>query len=296
MSKRIGFIGLGIMGRPMALNLLKAGHCLTVFDRNANKVAALTAAGAAGAASVGEAAAGQDLVITMLQNSPNVREVALGPSGVAESAVPGTVFVDMSSIEPQAAREVAEGLAARGIAMLDAPVSGGELKAIDGTLSIMAGGDAAVFEAVRPVLLAMGSSAVRVGEVGAGNVAKLANQIIVAANIAAVAEALTLARKAGVDPAVVVKAIAGGLAGSTVLGAKGPMMLRGDYKPGFRMELHRKDLANALAAGQSAGSPLPLTEAVQAMLEELIAAGHGAEDHSGLVQHYEGLAGVTVHE
>jgi 2-hydroxy-3-oxopropionate reductase len=235
--------------------------------------------------------AGQaELVITMLPNSPQVTEVALGEEGIIQGSHPDLVYVDMSSIAPLAARAVSEALAEKGVSMLDAPVSGGEPKAIDGTLSIMVGGDRAVFDEVEPILAAMGSAVVHVGEIGAGSIAKLANQVVVAVNIAAVSEALVLAQKAGVAPEAVLDAISGGMAGSTVLEVKAPMMLERNFKPGFRINLHMKDLVNALDTSHEVGVPLPLTAAVMEMFTALRADGHEREDHSGLVQHYEALA------
>jgi 2-hydroxy-3-oxopropionate reductase len=233
-------------------------------------------------------------VITMLPNSPDVAAVALGPDGIIAGARPGLIFVDMSSIAPLMAREISETLAKEGVAMLDAPVSGGEPKAVDGTLSVMVGGDRAVFDQVKDVLADMAASVVFVGEIGAGNIAKLANQVVVALNIAAVSEALVLAEKAGVDPQAVVEAIRGGLAGSTVLEAKAPMMLQHDFKPGFRINLHIKDLTNALDTSHGVGAPLPLTAAVLEIMTALRVDGHGQEDHSGLVQFYEALAQTSL--
>lgn len=291
---RIGFIGLGIMGRPMALNLLRAGHELVVHDRRRGAADELAAAGAALADGPRDIAAQVDLVITMLPNGPQVLDVTLGPNGIAEGAHDGLLYVDMSSIAPAAARKAHDGLAEVGVRMLDAPVSGGEPKAINGTLSIMVGGDEAVFRLVADVLGQMGSSVVLVGPIGAGNVTKLANQVIVAANIAALSEALVLAQLAGVDPAAVVAAIRGGLAGSAVLEAKAPMILNRDFKPGFRIELHAKDLTNAHETGEDLNAPLPLTDSLLAMMEELRNTGHGADDHSGLVQYYEALAHTQI--
>jgi 2-hydroxy-3-oxopropionate reductase len=287
---QIGFIGLGIMGKPMSKNLLRAGHELVVSAHNAAAAAELVALGAREAATAREIAEQVDVIITMLPNSPQVKDVALGPDGIIAGAHSGLVYVDMSSIAPLAAREVAEALAEKSIPMLDAPVSGGEPKAIEGTLSIMVGGDRAVFDQLEPVLLAMGAAAVHVGDVGAGNTAKLANQVVVALNIAAVAEALVLSQKAGVAPDAVFAAIRGGLAGSTVLDAKAPMMLDHNFQPGFRIDLHIKDLMNALDTSQDVNAALPLTAAVLEMMLALRADGHGTDDHSGLVQHYEGLA------
>ena len=292
---RIGFIGLGIMGRPMAKNLLaKTGCILTVCNRSAAAAEDLASLGAKIAATPAEVAAVSDVVFTMLPDSPEVKTVVLGPNGVLAGAKPGLVLVDTSSIAPLAAKEVAAKAAAVGVTMLDAPVSGGEPKAIAGTLAFMVGGDANVFARVQPLLAAMGSSVTHLGEIGSGNLTKLANQIIVALNIAAVSEALVLAAKSGVDPQVVVQAIRSGLAGSTVLEAKAPMMLKGNFAPGFRIGLHIKDLQNALDTAQESGAALPLTGQVMEMLKNLRADGHGGEDHSGLVQHYETLAGVRL--
>jgi len=292
-SMTIGFIGLGIMGRPMAKNLIKAGHRLAVFDKFAG-VDDLIALGAEGAASCSELAAKSDVIITMLPNSPHVREAVLGPAGVIEGARAGATLVDMSSIAPAAAREIGAALRERGVGFLDAPVSGGEPKAIDGTLAIMAGGDKGAFEKVRPILEKMGASVTLVGEVGSGSVAKLANQIIVALNIAAVSEALALATKAGVSPAAVLDAVKGGLAGSAVMNAKAPMMLDGNFKPGFRVELHIKDLQNALDTAHELGAPVPLTASVMETLQAIRADGHAASDHSAIVSFYEKLAKVEV--
>jgi len=291
---RIGFIGLGIMGGPMAKNLLEAGHHLVVSTHNAAAAAELVALGAESNRTPGEIAAQVDLVVTMLPNSPQVHEVALGPDGIVDGAHDGLVYVDMSSIAPLVSREVAEALAAKGVVMLDAPVSGGEPKAIDGTLSIMVGGDRSTFEKVEPVLATMGASVVHVGDIGAGNIAKLANQVVVALNIAAVSEALVLAEKAGVSPGTVFEAIRGGLAGSAVLEAKVPMMLDRNFRPGFRISLHIKDLVNALDTSHEVAAHLPLTAAVLEMMTALKAAGHESDDHSGIVQHYERLAGTEL--
>jgi 2-hydroxy-3-oxopropionate reductase len=291
---KIGFIGLGIMGKPMAKNLLKAGHELVVYDILAAPVAELVKAGAKAGLSPKDVAVKSDMVITMLPNSPEVKEVVLGKDGVIEGSRPGTMVVDMSSIAPLAAKEVAAALAEKGVEMLDAPVSGGEPKAIDGTLAIMAGGKAEIFEKVKPVLLKMGTSAVLCGEIGSGNVTKLANQIIVALNIAAMSEALVLAAKAGVDPGRVFAAIRGGLAGSTVLDAKAPMVCKGNYKPGFRMELHIKDLQNALDTAHAIGVPVPLTGTVMEIMQALRADGKQKDDHCGVIQFYEKLSGQLV--
>jgi 2-hydroxy-3-oxopropionate reductase len=289
----IGFIGLGIMGRPMAKNLLKAGYKLAVFDKFA-PFDDIIALGALAAASNREVASKSDVIITMLPNSPHVKEAVLGADGVLEGCKAGQILVDMSSIAPAVSRELAAALKAKGVAFLDAPVSGGEPKAIDGTLAIMAGGDQKTFDAVKPILEKMGSSVVLVGDIGAGNVAKLANQIVVALNIAAVSEAFTLAAKAGVDPVKVFDAIKGGLAGSTVMNAKVPMILDGNFKPGFRIELHIKDLQNALDTGHNLNVPLPLTANVMETLQALKTDGMAANDHSAIVRFYEKLAGIEV--
>ncbi len=291
---QIGFIGLGIMGKPMAKNLLKAGHSLVVYDIVEAPLKELVAAGAVAGLSPKDVASRCELIITMLPNSPHVKTAVLGKNGVIEGAKPGSILVDMSSIAPLASREIATELAAKGIEMIDAPVSGGEPKAIDGTLAIMVGGKLALFEQVKDVLLKMGATAVHCGDIGAGNVTKLANQIIVALNIAAMSEAYVLATKAGVDPELVFNAIKGGLAGSTVLNAKSPMVLDGNYKPGFRIELHIKDLQNALDTAHETATPIPLTSQVMEMMQALKVDGKQSQDHGGLIQFYEKLAGVKV--
>ena len=291
---KIGFIGLGIMGKPMAKNLLKAGHELVVFDRHRENIASLEAAGAKAAASSADAASRVSLVITMLPNSPHVKAAVCGEGGVLEGAKPGTILIDMSSIAPLASQELEKACAARGVRMIDAPVSGGEPRAIDGTLAIMVGGDMKVFEEATPILLGMGSTAVYCGAIGAGNTTKLANQIVVGLNIAAVAEAFTLVKKAGVDPRMVFEAIRGGLAGSAVMDAKAPMMIAGNFKAGFRIDLHIKDLANALDTGHEAGAPLPLTSLAREMMETLHADGFGGEDHSALARYYAKVSGTTI--
>ena len=264
MTMKIGFIGLGIMGRPMAKNLIKAGHELVVVDFNKEAVKDLESNGASSAGSPAEVLKQVDLVITMLPNSPHVKTVALGENGLIEAAAAGKTLIDMSSIAPGASQEVAEGLAAKGMDMLDAPVSGGEPKAIDGTLAVMVGGNKKeIFDKYKDILDIMAGSVVYVGKIGAGNTTKLCNQVVVALNIAAVSEAMVLAKKAGVDPDLVYQAIRGGLAGSTVMDAKAPMMMDRNFKPGFRIDLHIKDMANALETSRAVGVPLPL--AAQAM-------------------------------
>lgn len=294
MNKKIGFIGLGIMGKPMSKNLLKAGYDVTVCDINAAAVGEVVALGAKSAATAKEVAAQTEIIITMLPNSPQVKAVVLGENGIIDGARPGTIVVDMSSIAPLAAQEVAKALAAKNVEMLDAPVSGGEPKAIEGTLSIMVGGKQAIFDECLPILKCMGASAVLVGEVGAGNVTKLANQIIVALNIAALSEALVLATKAGVDPELVFNAIKGGLAGSTVMNAKAPLMLDRKFDPGFRINLHIKDLANVMETAHEIGVPLPLTSGVMEILQALKVDGLGNADHGAIVRYYEKMAQIEV--
>ena len=288
---KIGLIGLGIMGKPMAKNLLKAGYELWVNNRSQGPMEELAACGAH-AATRKELAENAEVIITMLPNGPQVREVILGD--VIKDMRPGQIFIDCSSISPVVSKEIAAALAEKGVEMLDAPVSGGEPKAIGGTLSFMVGGKQAVFDRCKDILGAMGASVTRCGEVGAGNTTKLANQIIVACNIQAVAEAFTLAQKAGVDPEVVYKAIRGGLAGSTVLDAKGPMMIAGNDKPGFKIDLHIKDLNNALDCAHTVGAPVPMTAAVQEILQWLHNNDCGENDHSAIAKYYERLTGIHI--
>ncbi|MCL1842733.1 MAG: 2-hydroxy-3-oxopropionate reductase [Defluviitaleaceae bacterium] len=293
---KIGFIGLGIMGLPMVKNLLKAGHDVVAFDIVKANVDAAVSAGAVGAGSSKEVAAACKLIITMLPNGPEVKEAVTGTNGILDGVLSnsGKILVDMSSIAPEVAKEIHGLCAAKGVKMLDAPVSGGEPKAIEGTLSIMAGGEQSVFDEVREVLLCMGASCVLCGEIGAGNIVKLANQIIVAVNIAAVSEAFALSTKAGVEPAKVFSAIRGGLAGSTVMEAKIPMIMAGNFKPGFKVDLHIKDLQNALDTGESNTSPLPLTEKILDVLRGLSAEGFGQNDHSAIAKYYEQLAKTEI--
>ena len=291
---KIGFIGLGIMGKPMVRNIMKAGYTdVLVWNRSKAPMDEVTADGAIASTpkEIGESC---DVVITMLPNSPQVKEVMLGETGVASYMKPGAVFIDCSSINPVASQEIAAVLAERGVEMLDAPVSGGEPKAIDGTLSFMVGGKQDVFDAHKELLLTMGASAVRCGEVGAGNTTKLANQIIVACNIQALGEALMLAKKAGVDPELVFQAIKGGLAGSTVMNAKAPMMIAGNDKPGFKIDLHIKDLNNALDCAHTVGAPVPMTAQVQEIMQWMHNHEGGQKDHSAIAQYYEFLTGEKI--
>ncbi|MEJ2078996.1 MAG: 2-hydroxy-3-oxopropionate reductase [Acidobacteriota bacterium] len=292
--EKIGFIGLGIMGKPMAMNLIKAGYSLTVYDVRPEPVRDVVAAGAKEGKSSKDVASQSDVVITMLPNSPDVKEAVLGRDGVLDGARAGLILVDMSSIAPLVAQEVAAEAQKKGVEMLDAPVSGGEPKAKDGTLSIMVGGKQEVFDRVEKILKCMGASAVLVGDIGSGNTTKLANQIIVALNIAAMSEAMVLATKAGVDPEKVYLAIRGGLAGSTVLDAKVPLALDGNFTPGFRIALHIKDLANALDTAHELGVPVPLSSGVMEVMQALKTDGKAGDDHGGIIQFYENLAKVQV--
>ncbi|MBW6535682.1 MAG: 2-hydroxy-3-oxopropionate reductase [Mariniphaga sp.] len=290
---KIGFVGLGIMGKPMAKNLLKAGHELIVLNKNKN-AGELKELGAESAETPAEIASKAKTVITMLPNSPEVKEVALGKNGLIEGATEGSVLIDMSSIAPLASREIAEALSKKGAEMLDAPVSGGEPKAIEGTIAVMVGGKKEVFDANYDIMMAMAGSVVYVGEIGAGNIAKLCNQIVVALNIAAVSEALVLAQKAGVSPDLVYKAIRGGLAGSTVMDAKAPMMMDRNFAPGFRIELHIKDMSNVLETSRKVGVPLPLASQVMEIMQAIKQDGCDVEDHSSIVKFYEKIANTEV--
>lgn len=289
----VGFIGLGIMGKPMAKNLCRAGYALIVNDHHKENVDELLQAGAK-SGTLKEIATNSDVVITMLPNSPQVKDVMLGTEGVASCMKKGSCFIDMSSINPVDSKYIGSVLEERGIDMLDAPVSGGEPKAIDGTVAFMVGGDQQIFDKYRPLLMKMGSSVTRCGELGAGNTTKLANQIIVACNIQAVSEAFMLARKAGVDPECVFEAIKGGLAGSTVMNAKVPMMIEDDVKPGFRIDLHIKDLNNALECAHSVGAYVPMTAQIQEIMQYLHNNGDGSSDHSAVIHYYEKLSDTKL--
>lgn len=292
--KNIAFIGLGIMGKPMAKNLLKAGYPLRAYDIVKSAVDELIKAGAIGCGSIAEAVAGADVVITMLPNSPQVTEVILGPDGVLQNAGEGVVILDTSSIAPAVSRQVAHECVKKGITYLDCPVSGGEPKAIDGTLAIMCGGPEVIFEQIKPILMSMAASAVLVGDAGSGNITKLANQIMVAVNIAGMSEALMLAVKAGVDPERVYQAVRGGLAGSTVLDAKAPMVLNRNFKPGFRIDLHIKDLKNVMETAQEIDAPSPLSAQILEMMRALKVDGREKCDHDALALYYEKLAGAEI--
>jgi len=292
---KIAFIGLGIMGKPMAKNLLKAGHELRVYDRVQATLDEMKEAGATVCGSSSETVEGVDLVITMLPNSPHVKSVMLEDDKLAEKMPKTAAFIDCSSINPVASREIAAELAKYGIEMLDAPVSGGQPKAVDGTLAFMVGGKEEVFNKFKPVLEAMGSSVVLCGDVGAGNVTKLCNQTIVAVNIAALAEALQMGQMCGVEPEKIFAAIKGGLAGSTVMNAKAPMMMDQNFQPGFRIDLHIKDLTNVQDAAKAVDAPIPLTQMVLEMMKILHHDGDGSCDHSALLKYYQKLTGEVLH-
>ena len=291
---RIGFIGLGIMGKPMCKNLIRAGYELVVNNRSKNKADELVEMGAVWADTPAKVAQQCQVIITMLPNSPQVRQVCLGENGIIETAQAGSIVIDMSSIDPCESRAIGSELAKKSIEMMDAPVSGGEPKAIDGTLSVMAGGKKELFDQYYELLMAMAGTVTYVGDLGSGNIAKLANQVIVALNIAAVSEALTLAAKNGADPELIYQAIRGGLAGSAVLDAKAAMMMQHNFEPGFRMELHIKDLGNALNAAHATSTALPLTAQVMEIMQALKNDGCGAEDHSAIVKYYEKISAVSV--
>jgi 2-hydroxy-3-oxopropionate reductase len=294
MAQTVGFIGLGIMGRPMAKNLLKAGYPLVVHSRSQGPVDELVGAGAKGAATPRDVAAQVDVLIAMLPNSPDVELVALGKNGILEGARRGLLFLDMSTISPLVSQKVGAALGAKGVRMLDAPVSGGEKGAIDAALSIMVGGEAADFEAALPVFQAMGKTITHLGPLGAGGFTKLANQVIVAVNLTALGEALTLARKAGLDRALTLKALGGGLAGSRCLDQKTPNYVSGSYQPGFKVDLHFKDLGLIMESSRALGVPLPCTALVQELFNALRVKGRGGLDHSGVITLLEELAGLPV--
>ena len=294
MTERVGFIGLGIMGGPMAGNILKAGFPVTVWNRTASRAEPLAQAGAQVAASPAEVAAQSDIIITMVTASEDVRQVTLGEDGVVHGARPGAVVVDMSTISPQTTREIAEALQAKGIAMLDAPVSGGDVGARNATLSIMVGGDVAVVERVRPVFEAMGKKITHIGPNGAGQTCKLVNQILVVGNNMAMAEALTFATRAGVDVGRVLEAVSGGAAGSWQLSNLGPRILKRDFAPGFSIRNQQKDLRLAIEAADQMGLPLLGTSLIHNLFRVLEADGLADEGTQALVKALEKLTGVTV--
>ena len=290
---KVGFVGLGVMGRPMAKNLIKAGYSLTVYDKFASTEEFKDLGVDVGDSCV-DIAKNADIVILMLPNSPHVEEAVLGENGIVDGAREGLILVDMSSISPESSKRINDIVIKKGILMLDAPVSGGEPKAVEGTLAIMVGGELSTFETAKPILEVMGSSVTHVGSIGSGNVVKLANQIIVAINIAAVSEAFLFASKSGVKPEVVFDAIRGGLAGSTVMDAKVPMIINRDFNPGFRIELHIKDLNNAVEAAHANSSPIPLTSIVSDMLQVLKGRKLELLDHSAIARYYELVADYEI--
>lgn len=293
MNNTIGFVGLGIMGKPMALNLLKAGYQVTVNDINTDSVEALVQAGAQ-AGTPADMGTQCEVIITMLPAAQHVKQVVLGDNGILKTATEGTVIIDMSSISPVASVEIAQEAAKQGVEMLDAPVSGGEPKAIDGTLAIMVGGKESVFDSVKPVLDAVGSDIVLVGKNGSGVTAKLANQVIVNLNIAAMSEALVLAAKAGIDVEKMYQAIRGGLAGSAVLDAKVPLILERNFVAGGRIDINLKDMTNVMETAHEIGVPLPLSSQLLEIFHALKVDGKAGDDHGGIVQYYEKLANVEV--
>jgi 2-hydroxy-3-oxopropionate reductase len=297
MAEKVGFIGLGIMGRPMAKNLMEAGYELVVHNRSPEKAEELAKEGnATAAASPGQVAQACDIVITMLPDSPDVETVVAGEGGLLEGIRDGALLVDMSTISPVVTKELSEKVREKGASMLDAPVSGGDVGAIEGALSIMVGGSEEDFERARPLFDVMGKAATHVGPIGAGQVVKACNQIVVALTIEAVSEALVLGSKGGVKPEKLVEALSGGLAGSAVMEAKKEKFFSHDFEPGFRIELHHKDLGIALAAGREYGVALPATAIVDQMLEALKAKGRGDRDHSALLTLLEEAAQHEIGE
>ncbi len=294
MSKpKIGFIGVGIMGFPMAKNLLKAGYSLIAFDLNQKALNEITQEGAKQAESCAQVTTHSDVIIAMLPNSPDVQQAVLGEKGILEGASEGQILIDMSSIAPLVSQSLGKELAKKGVDMLDAPVSGGQEKAQSGTLAIMVGGKEEIFNYCKPILEVMGKP-VLVGPLGAGGITKLVNQSIVAVNIAVVAEALLLGKKAGIDPEKIFEAIKGGLAGSQCLTDKAPRMFKGNYEPGFRIKLHVKDLTNVLQTSQALHTAMPLTAQVMEMMQVLVAEGHTEVDHAGLALFYEKMNGISL--
>ena len=296
MAERIGFIGLGIMGKPMVRNLVKAGFDVVVHSRTEASVTEIVneLSGVTSAGSPKAVAEQVKTVITMLPDSPDVRQVVFGASGLIEAFGPGHLLIDMSTIAPAAAIEVAGSCAGKGASAIDAPVSGGDKGAIAGTLSIMVGGDESDVERAMPLFEAMGKTIVHAGAAGAGQIVKACNQVVVALNYAAVSEALVLGSKAGVDPANIVKVLCGGLANSRVLEMRGPTMIDHNFQPGFRVNLHRKDLGIALSTGRETGVPLPMTALVSQFFDALNTAGKGDLDHSALLTLFEGLANHQI--
>jgi len=294
MSETLGFIGLGIMGKPMAKNLINAGYSLVVLDVFPEPIQELVDMGATAAKTPAEVASQAKKIITMLPDGPDVEKVVLGENGIVETATAETKVIDMTSISPTVSLKVAAALKEKGAQALDAPVSGGEPGAISGELAIMVGGSEALFNEAKPIFDVLGKSAVLVGDTGAGQTTKLANQILVGVHIQAMGEAMLLACKAGCDPVKVFNAIKGGLAGSNVLNAKVPMVVERNFKAGFKIKLHQKDLRNALEAASSMSLNLPATEMVKGYIDTLVDQGHGEEDHGGVVQVLESNNGAII--
>lgn len=292
-KSKIGFIGIGIMGFPMAKNLIKAGYPLIAYDLNQEALNNIVKEGAKKGESCAQVAANCDVIITMLPNSPDVQQAVLGERGILEGARKGQIFIDMSSIAPLVSQSLGRELAKKGLDMLDAPVSGGQEKAQTGTLAIMVGGKEEIFNYCKPILEVLGKP-VLVGALGAGGITKLVNQAIVAVNIAIVAEALLLGKKAGVDPEKIFEAIKGGLAGSQCLLDKAPRMFKGNYDPGFRIKLHVKDLTNVLQTSQALHNAMPLTAQAMEMMQTLMADGHTEVDHAGLALFYEKMNSISL--
>ncbi len=290
----LGFVGLGIMGRPMMNNLLKAGHKVVAYTRSAGVLDACVAEGAQRAASNREVGEKANIIFTMLPDGPEVEQVVLGAGGMLAGCKAGSLIIDMSSINPLVSQKIAKVCAASGVDFIDAPVSGGQPKAIEGTLAIMVGSSKEAFAKAEPLLKCLGSSVILTGPVGAGNTTKLANQIMVACNIAAMGEALSLATSCGLDPEVVLNAVKGGLAGSAVLNAKGPMLITRNFKPGFKIELHQKDLRNALQIAEANRMFLPMTAIVQQMLLSLMGQGKGEFDHSVIATFVENASHLEI--
>ncbi|MEU5702843.1 2-hydroxy-3-oxopropionate reductase [Streptomyces aurantiacus] len=293
-SRTIAFLGLGIMGSPMAANLVRAGHTVVGYNRSRPPVDRLIEAGGRGADSIAAAVADADVVITMLPADRQVTEVVLGEGGVLAHVRPGTLLIDMSSVGPQTAVAIAEAGRAKGVRVLDAPVSGGEAGAVDAVLSIMAGGDADDFAAAEPLFRALGTTVVHVGPHGAGQTVKAANQLIVAVNIQALAEAVVFLEKAGADLPAALEVLGGGLAGSTVLTRKKDAMLNRDFKPGFRIDLHHKDMGIVTEAARANGTVLPLGSLAAQLMASARANGDGTLDHSALLRGVERLSGRTT--
>jgi 2-hydroxy-3-oxopropionate reductase len=294
MQTRVGFIGLGIMGKPMAKNLLRAGFALVVHNRSRGSVEELAKLGASPANSPREVASAVDVIVTMLPNSPDVEAVALGNGGIREGTNRGQLFIDMSTINPIVSQKIAKELGSLGVSMVDAPVSGGEKGAIEAALSIMAGGEPQDFERALPLFQAMGKTITHMGPLGSGGFTKLANQIIVAINLTAIGEALVFGAKAGVDSQKMIRALSGGLAGSKCLDQKTEKILNGDFAPGFKIDLHSKDLSLIQEASRSVGAPIPTAALVEQFFAALRVRGRGGLDHSGVITLFEDLAGVQV--